>query len=236
MPKILMILTSAQVWTMKNGAPHPTGFWAEEFVSPHRMFTAAGVEVSVATPGGLRPTVDPLSYLPAYNDSEAAISEQRGYLKKVDRVLLSTVKLEDADPASYDAVFVVGGHGPMQDLAVNTAIGDLLAVILEDPKKVVSAVCHGPAAFLPAHRKDGTWLFAGRTLTSFTNEEETQATFAGNAPWLLEDRLRLAGARFEVGPPWKSHVVVDGNLVTGQQNFSAKATASAVLAKFGRAA
>jgi len=76
----------------------------------------------------------------------------------------------------------------------------------------------GPASFISAHRPDGTWAFKGRKLTSFTNEEETQATFAGNAPWLLEDRLRLAGALFRAAEAWSVHTVEDGNLVTGQQN------------------
>lgn len=117
----------------------------------------------------------------------------------------------------------------MQDLAVHPSIGDLLAANLDDPTKMVGAVCHGPAAFLPAHRADGTWLFAGRRLSGFTNGEETGATFAGNAPWLLEGRLRLAGARFEAAPAWTSHVVVDGNLVTGQQNASSSDAAGAIL-------
>jgi len=132
------------------------------------------------------------------------------------------------------SLFVVGGHGPMQDLAVHPTISDLLAANLDDATKIVGAVCHGPAAFLPAHRADGTWLFAGRRLTSFTNEEETAATLAGNAPWLLEDRLRLAGARFEAAAAWTSHVVVDGNLVTGQQNASSGAAASKIMEQLGR--
>ncbi len=124
----------------------------------------------------------------------------------------------------------------MQDLAVNPDIGPLLAGMLDDPAKVVASVCHGPASFLSAHRDDGTWLFTGRELTSFTNEEETQATFAGNAPWLLEDRLRLAGARFVAEPAWSTHVVVDDNLVTGQNQVSAEAAARAVMQRLEVAA
>ena len=117
----------------------------------------------------------------------------------------------------------------MQDLAVHPSIGDVLVANLDDSAKFVGGVCHGPAGFLSAHRADGTWLFKGRKLTAFTNEEETQATFAGNAPWLLEDRLRLAGAQFEAAAPWTTHVVVDGNLVTGQQNVSSGAAATKIL-------
>ncbi len=230
MKRVLMVLTGATTWTMKNGAPHPTGYWAEEFVAPHRKFTAGGVQVEVATPGGVPPTVDPLSLTTRYNNDDAqSVAQQEEYLKKVADLLASPKRLEDAQAASYDAVFLVGGHGPMQDMAVNSSIGTLLADMLDEPQKTVAAVCHGPAGFLSAHRPDGTWLFRDRTLTGFSNEEETQATFAGNAPWLLEDRLRLAGARYVSLPAWTEHVIVDGNLVTGQQQVSAGATADAVL-------
>ena len=114
---------------------------------------------------------------------------------------------------------------------MHQAIGDLLVANLDDPNKYVGAVCHGPAAFISAHRPDGTWAFKGRKLTSFTNEEETQATFAGNAPWLLEDRLRLAGALFRAAKAWSVHTVEDGNLVTGQQNNSSGAAASKIVEK-----
>jgi len=227
-----MILTGAKVWTMKDGTPHPTGFWSDEFVTPHQKFTAAGFEVHVATPGGVRPTVDPLSLAAAFNNNDQGlIDAQKAYLTQLEEVLSKPINLADADPASYDVVFVVGGHGPMQDLAVDPNIGDLLAAMLDNPSKIVAAICHGLAGFLPAHRADGTWLFRGRELTGFSNEEETQASFAGNAPWLLEDRLRLAGANYVAKPAWTPHTVVDGNLITGQQSSSAGVTADAVLRK-----
>lgn len=234
MTSVLMILTGAKVWTMKDGTPHPTGFWSDEFVTPHQKFTAAGFEVHVATPGGVRPTVDPLSLAAAFNNNDQGlIDAQKAYLTQVEEVLSKSINLADADPASYDVVFVVGGHGPMQDLAVDPNIGDLLAAMLDNPSKIVAAICHGPAGFLSAHRADGTWLFKGRELTGFSNEEETQASFAGNAPWLLEDRLRLAGANYIAKPAWTPHAVVDDNLITGQQSSSAGVTADAVLRKLG---
>ena len=160
---------------------------------------------------------------------QGKIDEQKQFLAAHQTQLDAPLKLEDVKPGSFDVVFVVGGHGPMQDLAVHPTLGDLLAANLDDPKKFVGGVCHGPAAFLSAHRADGTWLFKGRKLCAFTNEEETQATFAGNAPWLLEDRLRLAGAVFEPAPAWSVHYVADGNLVTGQQNNSSGAAASHIV-------
>ena len=234
MKSILMVLTGAKTWTMKDGTAHPTGFWAEEFIKPHKVFTDAGLEVTIATPGGVTPVVDALSLSPGMNNNDAgSVADQQAYLKQMEGVLAAPVKLEDVQAGSYDAVFVPGGHGPMQDLAVHPTFGEFLADMLDAPDKVISAVCHGPASFLPAHRADGTWLFRGRALTGFSNEEETQATFAGNAPWLLEDRLRLAGAKFEAGPSWGVHVVTDGNLITGQNPASAEAAAVAVLKQLG---
>jgi putative intracellular protease/amidase len=230
MTAVLMVLTGANTWTMKDGTPHPTGFWMEEFVRPHKTFTEAGFEVSIATPQGRTPTVDPLSLALGYNhDSADEVDSLKAYLDSLKAQFDKPLVLGDVDPGDFDVMFVVGGHGPMQDLAVDPDIGGLMASFLGDQNKILAAVCHGPASFLSAHDADGKWLFKGRRLTSFSNEEETQATFAGNAPWLLEDRLRLAGALYEAEPAWTPHAVTDGNLVTGQQNYSAQVTADAVL-------
>ncbi|WP_428395802.1 type 1 glutamine amidotransferase domain-containing protein [Lichenicoccus sp.] len=236
MASILMVLTGADTWTMKSGTRHPTGFWAEEFIKPHKVFTAAGFQVHVATPQGRRPTIDELSLSLQYNNNDAAeVEGQKTYLASQE-VLKKPLVLGEVDPADYDVMFVVGGHGPMQDLAVDPDIGKLMGAILASPRKVLAAVCHGPASFLSAFDAHGEWLFKGRKLTGFTNEEETQATFAGNAPWLLEDRLRLAGAEYVKAAPWTPTAVVDGNLVTGQQQVSAQKVAEAVLKLLGEAA
>jgi putative intracellular protease/amidase len=230
MPSVLMVLSGAKVWTMKDGTPHPTGFWAREFVEAHQVFTKAGMEVTIATPQGVAPTVDPLSLALPYNDNSAdEVAQQQAYIAANAAALNAPARLEDMRAEDFDIVFIVGGHGPMQDLAVHPTLGDLLAAMLDDPNKVVSSVCHGAAGFLSAHRADGTWLFRGRKVTCFTNEEENMATFAGNAAWLLEDRLRLAGAIFDAAPAYTPHAVVDGNLVTGQQNVSAGVAAEAIL-------
>jgi putative intracellular protease/amidase len=237
MKTVLMVLTGATIWTMKNGYPHPTGFWAEEFIAPYRAFAGAGLNVKVATPGGVRPTVDPLSLSIQYNNNDAkSVADQESYLNEIDAILASPLRLEELTADTFDVIFLVGGHGPMQDMAVHPTIGTLLADMLGDSNKIVAAVCHGPAGFLSAHKPDGSWLFKDRSLTGFSNEEETQATFSGNAPWLLEDRLRLAGARYVALPAWTPHVLVDGNLITGQQQVSAKVTAEAVLKQLGSAA
>lgn len=230
MPSVLMVLSGARIWTMKDGTAHPTGFWVEEFVRPHQTFIAAGLEVTVATPGGQTPVGDELSLSMGYNnDDPDEVAFQRAYLEEHEQLLASTLALEQAQAADYDVIFVAGGHGPMQDLAVDPSIGPLMVEMLDDPDKIVCAVCHGSASFLSAARPDGSWLFDDRELTGFTNEEETQASFAGNAVWLLEDRLRLAGANFSSVPAWGVHVVVDGNLVTGQNWESAVPAAQAIL-------
>lgn len=225
MSSVLVVLTGARVWSLKDGTQRPTGFWAEEFVAPHRLLIEAGHDVTIATPGALVPVADQVSL------ADADGPELRAYLDSVKDVLDSPVRLEDVDPAAYDGVFIPGGHGPMQDLAVNPDVARILAAMLPDSGKVVAALCHGPAAFLAAGDAEGNWLFKGRTLTSFTDEEEKQAGLIDIAPWLLEDRLRAGGAVFEPGPAWASHVVVDGNLITAQNPASAEAAGKAILAQ-----
>jgi putative intracellular protease/amidase len=230
MPAVLMVLSGADTWTMKDGRRHPTGFWVEEFMRPYRAFTAAGLKVTIATPRGGVATPDPLSLSMGYNNNDQAdVDDQERFLEKMRPELGSTVGLDAVDPAAFDVIFVVGGHGPMQDLAVDPSIGRIFAAMLADPSKIIASVCHGAAAFLSAFAPDGSWLFRGRKLTGFSNEEENQATFAGNAPWLLEDRLKLAGAQYLAEPAWTPHVVIDGNLITGQQQVSAQKAAEAIL-------
>lgn len=232
MASVAMVVSGARVWTMKNANPHPTGFWSEELVTPHRKFMAAGLKVTVASPAGVTPTVDPLSFNLNYNSNNAdLVKEQQDYMKRMGPALTSPMRVEDINPDKFDVIFLVGGHGPMQDMAVHSTLGAVLVAMLDNSKKIVAAVCHGPAGLLTAARPDGTWALNDRQVTGFSNEEETQAGFAGNAPWLLEDRLRISGARYVAKAPWTPHVVTDGNLVTGQQNYSAGVVADAVLEK-----
>jgi putative intracellular protease/amidase len=228
MSSVLMVLTSAKFWSQKDGTQRPTGFWAEEFVVPHRILIEAGVDLTIATPGGLPAVADELSLSASGGDAEK-VARLRAYLESAKDLLASPTRLEDIDPEDYDAVLIPGGHGPMQDLAVNADIGRVLRAMLNDPAKVVASLCHGPASFMAAGQDDGSWLFKGRRLTAFTDAEEEQVGLSANAPWLLEERLRGAGAHFESGPAWSSYVVVDGNLVTGQNPASGEAAANALL-------
>ena len=157
MTSVAMILTGSSVWTMKDGTPHPTGFWAEEFVKPHQTFTAAGFDVTVSTPLGRNPTADPLSFNLGYNNNdENVVDSFKQYLDALRDRLENATPIAGLDPGALDVVFVVGGHGPMQDLAVDPDISALFNAILDDPSKILAAVCHGPTSFLSAHRPDGT--------------------------------------------------------------------------------
>ena len=148
MTSVLMVLTGADTWTMKDGSPHPTGFWMEEFVRPHKTFSDAGFDVSIATPQGRTPTVDPLSLALEFNhNDQAEVDFQKAYLDSKRSELDNPLVLGDVDTADYDVMFVVGGHGPMQDLAVDPDIGRLMVAILGDQSKILAAVCHGPASF-----------------------------------------------------------------------------------------
>ncbi|WP_089244694.1 type 1 glutamine amidotransferase domain-containing protein [Rhodococcoides kyotonense] len=230
MTKLLFAVTAADKWTLKDGTKHPTGFWAEELVASHRTFVDAGWDVTVASPGGKPSVVDEGSLaVDANGGDEAKVEDLKKYLETIDSVLKKPAVLEDQHAADYDAVFVPGGHGPMEDLAVSAEFGALVKDLL-DAGKVVSAVCHAPAALLPATRADGTWAFDGYELTSFTDEEETQAGLADKAPWLLESKLRESGARFSGGEAWQPHIIVDRNLYTGQNPSSTKPLADRVVA------
>lgn len=227
MPKILFVMTGATHWTLNDGTRHPTGYWAEELLVPYKAFTGAGHEIAFATPGGVTPVADAGSLAPEFNggrDVTPEIAEIAG--------LASPLKLEEVDLADYDAVFYPGGHGPMEDLAVDAASGRLLVEALESGKPL-GVVCHGPAALLAANRADGTSAFANRKITAFSNEEERQGGLADKAIWLLEDRLKSIGADVQVAAPWTPNVVVDGNLVTGQNPMSSELLAAELLKQLG---
>ncbi|WP_328872705.1 type 1 glutamine amidotransferase domain-containing protein [Streptomyces sp. NBC_00287] len=231
MSKILFVLTGVDYWTLADGTRHPTGFWAEEAVAPYRRFTAEGHEVVVATPGGVVPTVDQGSLAPEFNGGQEGADEVARALDAMTE-LKNPVRLEDVDLDDYAAVFYPGGHGPMEDLSADTTSGRLLVDVL-DSGKPLGVVCHGPAALLAATREDGANAFAGYRIAAFTDAEETQAGLADRAKWLLESRLVEAGVNVRAGEPWAPHVVVDRNLVTGQNPASSAPLAAELLKKLG---
>ncbi|PWJ03562.1 type 1 glutamine amidotransferase domain-containing protein [Streptomyces sp. NWU49] len=227
MSKILFVVTGADRLTLADGTTHPTGFWAEEAVAPYEAFRAAGHEVVVATPGGVVPPVDQGSLTPEMNGGRENADRLAKALRSFTE-LQRPVRLEDVRLDEYAAVFYPGGHGPMEDLAVNPDSGRLLTEALESGKPL-AVVCHGPAALLAAVRADGANAFAGYEVAAFTNAEEAQGGLADKVKWLLQDRLTEAGVRVRAGEPWAPHVVTDRNLVTGQNPASSAPLAEELL-------
>ncbi|MEX0172227.1 type 1 glutamine amidotransferase domain-containing protein [Streptomyces sp. LMG1-1-1.1] len=231
MSKILFVMTGADHWTLADGTKHPTGFWAEEAVAPYEALTAAGHEIVVATPGGVVPTVDQGSLAPEANGGQEAADRIAAVLASMEE-LKKPIRLDDVELGEYEAVFYPGGHGPMEDLAVDATSGRLLVEALESGKPL-AVVCHGPAALLAATRADGGNAFAGYEVAAFTDAEETQAGLADKAKWLLESRLVEAGVRVRAGEPWAPNVVVDRNLITGQNPASSAPLAAEVVKMLG---
>jgi putative intracellular protease/amidase len=230
MTSVLLVVSASSVWTLRDGTKESTGFWAGELIHPHQVFREAGYDIVVATPGGGAPTVQDTSLRADLNGTDqAAMDAQIAYLAAIDGELSAPAVLEDVDPAGFDVVFVVGGHAPIEDLADHAGLGRIVATTVADPGKVVAAVCHGPCGFLPARAADGSWPFEGRRLTGFTDEEEAAFGYADKVPWSLEAALKQAGATFDGGPKFAPQVVVDGNIVTGQNPASAQASAEAVV-------
>ena len=213
--KILMVVTNAD----QLDTEHKTGIWLEEFAVPYLCFLAAGYEVTVASPLGGNSPVDPHSM---QNASEA--------WKDALAALQKTGKLSEVDYKQYDALVLPGGHGPLVDLANDALLADILRYF-DAHDRVIAAVCHGPAGLVLATKTDGTPLVAGKKMTGFTNEAEILAGMDSVVPLALETKLRAVGAAFESTSPWGIYVVVDGNLITGQNPQSSEAFAKAIVEK-----
>ena len=220
-PRVLFIVSRAHQLTMKDGTRHTTGFWAEELLVPYHAFTEAGYDVAFATPVGLAPRADPRS-LSAHDDAD---------LRRI-AALRNPLVLDDVELDGYEAVFVPGGHAPLEDLATDQAAGDLITAALAAGKPV-GAVCHGPAALLAARRPDGTPAVAGFRVTGFTDEEEKRGGLAANLRYLLQDELIGLGADFVAGPPFQPHTETDRNLHTGQNPQSSARIAADMLEALG---
>jgi len=221
-PRVLFIVSAAHQLTMKDATLHTTGYWAEELLVPYKAFTEAGFDVKFTTPAGLVPQPDPRS-----------LNAQDG--AELDHLpdLRTPLVLDDVEVDGYEAVFVPGGHAPMEDLATDEVAGRLLTGALAAGKPV-GAVCHGVAAFLAARRDDGTPTIAGYRLTGFTDEEERQGGLAGNMRYLLEDELVERGADFVEGPAFQPHTETDRNLHTGQNPQSSAQIAADMLEALGK--
>jgi putative intracellular protease/amidase len=189
------------------------------------VFKDAGAAITVASPKGGQPPLDPKSDEP---DSQTPATKRFAADKESLAMLASTVKLSTVKPGDYDAVFYPGGHGPLWDLAEDR---DSIALIesMFAAGKPVAAVCHGPAVFRHTKAKDGTPLVSGKSVTGFTNTEEEAIGLTKVVPFLLEDVLKQNGGKFSKAENFQPHVVTDGHLITGQNPPSSEATAKAVL-------
>jgi putative intracellular protease/amidase len=227
MAKVLFVVSGATYLVLKDGTRHATGYWAEEFAAPYKALTDAGHEVVVATPGGTTPNVDMMSLRPAMAGGEQGALELEAIIRSAE-AMRRPLQLSDARLEDHDAVYLPGGHGPMQDLAFDADAGRLLTAALASGKPL-AIVCHAPAALL-ATRIHGESPFRGYRVTCFTNEEEEAVGLASRCQWLLEDELRdKVGVEFSRGPIWEPYMVEDRNLVTGQNPHSAAIVAERLL-------
>jgi putative intracellular protease/amidase len=227
MAKVLFIVSGATYLVLKDGTRYATGYWAEEFARPYKAITDAGHEVVVATPGGTTPNVDMMSLRPSMADGEQGALDLEAIIRSAE-VMRRPLQLSDVRLEDYDAVYLPGGHGPMQDLAFDADAGRLLTAQLASGKPL-AIVCHAPAAML-ATRIHGQSPFRGYRVTCFTNEEEEAVGLAPKTMWLLETELKeKVGVQFSRGPIWEPYMVEDRNLITGQNPHSAAILAQRLL-------
>jgi putative intracellular protease/amidase len=229
MTKVLFVVSAADRWTLRDGEVHPSGFWGEELAMPHKVFTEAGWEITIATPGGRVPTLDRLS-MSRTAGRPSKLREVAAYLESIKAELNSPRSLAEIDPDDFDVVFYPGGHGPMEDLSVDPVSGALITRVLASGKPL-ALLCHAPAAALAARNEDGSWPFTGYRMTGLSNLEEKFNSFGRKAVWLLEDRLRETGAEYvKARLPLRPFVVVDRNLYTGQNPPSSERLAEQLVA------
>ncbi|MGI5170552.1 type 1 glutamine amidotransferase domain-containing protein [Spirillospora sp. CA-253888] len=234
MTTVLFVVTAADHWTLNDGTKHPTGFWGEELAMPHKVFTEAGWDTALATPGGRRPTLDQIS-MGRTASLPGTLREVADHLAAIQDWLDAPAALNTVEADDYDLVFYPGGHGPMEDLSHDEVSGALLTRRLASGKPL-ALLCHGPAALLAARNDDGSWPFAGYRLTALSNTEEKLNGFGRKAPWFLEDRLREAGADYAKGKlPLLPHTEVDRTLYTGQNPGSSKRLAHRLVDDLSRA-
>jgi putative intracellular protease/amidase len=220
--KILMVLTSHD---QLGNTGKKTGFWLEEFAAPYYAFQDAGATISLASPKGGQPPLDPKSDTP---DSETKDTQRFKADLTAQAALASTIKLSDISANDFDAVFYPGGHGPLWDLAEDASSIDLIESTLAAGKPV-ALVCHAPGILRHVKNSDGTSIVQGKTVTGFTNTEEQAAGLTEVIPFLVEDMLRNNGGNYSKAADWQPYVVSDGLLITGQNPASSEPAAKDLL-------
>ena len=219
---ILMVLTSHD---QLGNTGKKTGFWLEEFAAPYYALKAAGANITLASPLGGQPPLDPKSDAP---ESQTEATHRFKADPQAQALLANTAKLADMQVADFDAVFYPGGHGPLWDLAEDRDSIRLIEAMLAAGKPV-GAVCHAPGVLRHVKAADGTPLVRGKQVTGFTNTEEEAVGLTNVVPFLVEDMLKQHGAEYSKIADWQSYVVTDGLLVTGQNPASSEAAAAALL-------
>ena len=219
--KMVMVLTSHD---QLGSTGRKTGFWLEEFAAPYFVFRDAGVQLTLASPKGGQPPIDPKSDLPE-NQTPAMTRFKQD--QAAQKALSQTVKLADVKSEDYDTIFYVGGHGPMWDLA-ESPVSIALLESFYNSGKVIALVCHSPGVLRHVTYK-GEPLVKGKHVTGFTNGEEAEVQLTKVVPFLVEDELMRLGAIFEKRADWQPFSLVDGRLVTGQNPASSTSAAQALL-------
>ena len=220
--KILMVLTSHN---QLGNTGKPTGFWLEEFAAPYYVFHDAGLKITLASPKGGQPPLDPKSDAP---DAQTDDTRRFRHDSDAQQLLANTVKLDSVRAEDFDAVFYPGGHGPLWDLAEDKHSITLIEQFWAAGKPV-AAVCHAPGVLRNVKKPDGSPLVKGKRVTGFTNSEEDGVGLTAIVPFLVEDELKKAGGLFERTDDWGEYAVVDGHLVTGQNPASSTIAAEELL-------
>ena len=225
--KILMVLTSHD---QLGDTGKKTGFWLEEFAAPYYAFKDAGADVTLVSPLGGQPPLDPKSDAP---DSQTDATRRFKADAAAQATLAHTGKLSDVSGEGFDALFYPGGHGPLWDLAED-ADSIRLIEAMTAAGKTVAAVCHAPGVLRHVKAADGTPLVQGKNVTGFTNTEEAAVQLTDIVPFLVEDMLVKHGGHYNKGADWLPYVVTDGQLITGQNPASSEPAALAVLRQLQR--
>lgn len=220
--KLLMVLTSHDEL---GDTGEKTGFWLEEFVAPYYVLKDAGAEITLASPRGGQPPLDPRSDAP---EAQTEMTQRFRNDPRAQEDLANTTKLAGLSASDFDAVFYPGGHGPMWDMPDNDASIALLEAFVRGDKPV-GAVCHAPVALTNVRRHDGSYLVDGKRVTGFTNSEEAAVGLTEVVPFLLEDKLKERGGQYDKDEDFAPYVLVDGKLITGQNPASSAPAAEELL-------
>ncbi|MDP8051435.1 type 1 glutamine amidotransferase domain-containing protein [Pasteurella atlantica] len=224
MKKVLFVLTSHEDL---GNTGEKTGFWIEEFATPYYVLKDNGIEITLASPNGGQPPIDPKS---ASADFQTPATIRFNGDKETQAILSKTIKLETVNQADYDAVFYPGGHGPLWDLAEDKNSIALIESFYQN-NKPVAAVCHAPSIFKHTKNTDGTPLVKGKKVTGFTNGEEEAVQLTNIVPFLVEDMLKSNGGIYSKKEDWVPYAVEDDLLITGQNPASSELVAELLLNK-----